>query len=154
MPLMSRIRRSRHGDAKRATRRIRLKRFASLVNITLTPTVSSLAVVAAVTNGLTITAHALKYAAGPFIVTSTGTLPTGVTAGRHYWIVPVDANTVALTTKRPQSSPPGPVIPIVAATGSGTIAIARATGFTAMFNYLQRVGPKRLRAATDIDNLT
>jgi hypothetical protein len=143
---------SKHGLAVRNSRRERLGRFLSGKVASLTSTATPLTASAVVANGFTIAAHGLSYAQGPFVVTGT-TLPTGIVAGRLYWAVPLDANTVQLTTENPLNGLTGTIVTIAAGTGTGTIALVRAVTFNALFNLLQRFGPKVVRAAVDIDNL-
>ena len=143
---------SRHGLASRNTRRERLGRFLGQVGASLTSTATPVNASAVVANGLTIATHGLAYGQGPYVVTGT-TLPTGIVANRMYWVIPVDANTVSLTTENPLNGLNGSIVTIAAGSGTGTIALVRATGFAALFNLLQRFGPKALRATTDIDNL-
>lgn len=49
-------------------------------------------------NELTVTAHAYSNGDGPFRLTTTDTLPTGLLADTDYWIETVDENTVKLHT--------------------------------------------------------
>lgn len=47
------------------------------------------------TNTATAAAHGLQTGDGPVRLTTTGALPTGLATGTDYWIIKVDANTVA-----------------------------------------------------------
>jgi hypothetical protein len=47
-------------------------------------------------NALTLTSHAYQTGDGPVQVTTTGALPTGITALTNYWVVSTGANTIKL----------------------------------------------------------
>lgn len=70
------------------------------------------------TDGVTMTAH-------PFLtedkvrLTSTGTLPTGLSAGTDYWIIKVDANTVKFASSLANAQA-GTAVNILKATSGGT----------------------------------
>jgi hypothetical protein len=50
------------------------------------------------TGKLTITAHGLNTGDGPFQLTTTGSLPTGLTTLTNYWVIRFDANTIQFAT--------------------------------------------------------
>lgn len=50
------------------------------------------------TGKLTVTGHGLNTGDGPFQLTTTGGLPTGLSTLTNYWAIAVDANTIQLAT--------------------------------------------------------
>lgn len=139
------IRRSRF---KRQSRSRRFMGFLKAVSTAIGNTGASATVATAAGNSLTWTAHGKKVGDGPFLLTTTGTLPTGLLVNTMYWIQSVvDANTVKVTTVKggPASN--------VANAGSGTHTITKAGTQEAMFNYLKKVEPLQLQKTVDVDNL-
>lgn len=138
----------RHGDAARATRQKRLGRWLSAMAPVIAAASTAIPLTAVLANAFTSVAHNRKDADGPFRVNSTGTLPTGIVANRLYWLIVVDANTLALTTDNPAtgSNPRDNQVVITAATGSGTMTLVRPTTFNAMYSLFQRMGPKKMVA--------
>jgi hypothetical protein len=70
-------------------------------------------------NEITVTGHGLNTGDGPFQLTTSGTLPTGLALATNYWVVVVDANTLQLSTTLANAIA-GTVVTITASTGSGT----------------------------------
>lgn len=77
------------------------------------------------TDVITETAHGMTTGAGPFRLSSTGTLPTGtgIAADTNVWIIAPDANTYKLATSKANALA-GTAIDITAA-GSGTHTLQR-----------------------------
>ncbi len=113
--------------------------------------------VSAVSTGadtITVTGHGFNDGEGPFQVTSTGTVPGGLSATGIYYVAVVDANTLQLHGS-PLGALGGKVIDLTSA-GSGTISIARADDTSAdMHAWMTARGVKAetLSAATDVDSL-
>lgn len=108
--------------------------------------------VASTGNGtsLTATAHGLAVGSGPYVLTTTGVLPTGLALSTLYWVFSVvDANTITLTTRRGAA----PVTSFTHGTGSGTHTLTKAGTRRAFFELLRQAHPRRIRASADVDNL-
>jgi hypothetical protein len=71
---------------------------------------------------LTLTAHEYETGDGPVRLTTTGTLPAGLSLATDYWIEVVDANTIRLATSFPDAMNGAPVD--VTDGGSGTHTIS------------------------------
>lgn len=100
-------------------------------------------------NNLNATAHGLADDAGPFRVSSSGTIPLGLSASADYWVRRVTANALQLTSD-PDSDY---VLQVLLGPGSGTITLTRPADAKGMFDLLRRNKPRTVQAATDIDNL-
>ncbi len=74
---------------------------------------------------ITETAHGFETGEGPVFLTTTGTLPTGLSTGTKYWIIRVDANTLKFATSRANALA-GTDVDITAAAGGGTHTIETA----------------------------
>lgn len=74
-------------------------------------------------NRLTLTGHAYQTGDGPVRLTTTGTLPTGLSLDTDYWIIVHDANTISLTAKFSESINGTPVVGLSSG-GSGTHTIS------------------------------
>lgn len=72
---------------------------------------------------LTVTAHAITTGTGPVRVTSSGTVPGGLTAGVDYWAVAVGANALSLATTHALAVAASPTIVDITSAGTGSIAI-------------------------------
>ena len=148
MPATSRLRRVRNVKFMRSNRQDKLNDFLEERQVTLNATGSAAAFVGSVGSNITWTGHAKGVGAGPFILTTTGTLPPGLNLSTLYWIKSVvDANTVTITTKR------GGAVASMTGLGSGTHTITKASTLNAMFEYNKQVGPTVLRNCTDVDSL-
>ena len=148
MPATSRLRRVRHIGFMRSDRQKKINRFLAARQMALSGTGTSATFVGSVGNNVTWTGHAKAVGAGPFFLTTTGTLPTGLNLVSLYWIQSVvDANTVTLTTKR------GGSVTSMTGLGSGTHTITKASNLNAMFEYNKQVGPTALLNCTDVDSL-
>jgi hypothetical protein len=130
----------------------RLKAFLTERNTTLGATgAAKTFTIAGGTPNITVTAHGYTAGMGPFTLTTTGTLPTGLALLTQYWVASVvDANTITLATRR------GTNVPTVAftnATGSGVHTITKAGTRGAFAALLQRLRARVIAASTDVDNL-
>lgn len=148
MPATTRLRRVRHVGFTRLERQKKINRFLLARQVALAGTGASATFVGSVGNNITWTGHAKAVGAGPFSLTTTGVLPTGLNLTALYWIQSVvDVNTVTLTTKR------GGPVSSMSAIGSGTHTIAKSSTLNAMFEYNKQVGPTVLSNCIDVDTL-
>ena len=148
MPATSRLRRVRHTGFMRSNSQKKINCFLVARQTALAGTGASATFVGSVGNNITWTGHAKAVGAGPFSLTTTGVLPTGLNLTALYWIQSVvDVNTVTLTTKR------GGPVSSMSAIGSGTHTIAKSSTLNAMFEYNKQVGPTVLSNCTDVDTL-
>jgi hypothetical protein len=99
----------------------------------------------------TATSHGLTDLDGPFVLTTNGTLPTGLALATEYWIHKVDANTIKFA-KSKANAVNGTYVTI-STNGSGTHTLKRATNRQGMYELLRRNSARAINAATDIDNL-
>lgn len=86
------------------------------------------------TGKLTITAHSYVNGDGPFLLTTTGTLPAGLDTVTPYYVGVVDANTVQLYTSLDGVLSKGMPVAVTSA-GSGTNSIAASTLATARLRW-------------------
>lgn len=77
------------------------------------------------TDELTATSHAMVTGDGPLRLTTSGTLPAGLSTATNYWVIKVDANTIQLATSYANAIA-GTQIDITD-TGSGTHTLDRAS---------------------------
>lgn len=98
---------------------------------------------------LTATAHGAVVNQGPYLASNSGgTLPTPLVNNQLYWIVAVpDANTLGLATK------PRTAAIVLTAAGTGVNTLTKASSLDAAFALLKEYGARRLKAATDVDQL-
>lgn len=99
----------------------------------------------------TATSHGQADFAGPYMLSTSVTLPTGVSATELYWIKKVDANIIKLALSLADVIAGAFVITTSA--GTGTHTLKRATGNEGTFEMLRRNKFEAIFAATDIDNL-
>lgn len=138
----------RHAKYVRTTRQEQLNTFLVQRQTALNGTGATATFTGAAGENVTWTAHAKTVGKGPFVLTTTGALPPGLSLATHYWIhTVVDANTVKLTTVR------GGPVAVMTGAGSGTHSITKASDGLSMFEYLAQSGPTILTSATDVDNL-
>lgn len=141
-------RRIRHARYPRTSRQEQLNAYLVQRQVALNGTGSTGTFTGAAGENVTWTGHAKTVGKGPFLLTTTGTLPPGLSLATHYWIhTVVDVNTVKLTTSRKGS------VAIMTGAGSGTHSITKASDLLSMFEYLSQSGPAILTSATDVDNL-
>ena len=72
-----------------------------------------------------LTAHGFQTGEGPVTLTSSGTLPAGLATATKYWIIRIDANTIAFADDRADALA-GTTHDITAAAGGGTHTIETA----------------------------
>lgn len=97
---------------------------------------------------ITWTTHGKAVGDGPFLLTTTGTLPPPLALATLYWVVAVPtASTLSLSTSRR-----GAAVTLTGA-GSGTHTITKASSSAAVLEHLKKRGPDVLAAATDVDTL-
>lgn len=139
----------RHANYARTSRQDKLNAYLAERQATLNGTGASGTFTGAAGSNVTWTGHAKLVGKGPFLLTTTGTLPPGLSLATHYWIhTVVDANTVMLTTKRG-----GPAAAVMTGSGSGTHTITKASDTLSMFEHLSQSGPSVLTPTTDVDTL-
>lgn len=96
------------------------------------------------------TAHGFDIGEGPFLLTTSGTLPGGLRTSTFYYVhTVIDADNFTLGTERDD---PNSVTAITSA-GSGTHTLTKASNTGSMFEYLKNNCPAVLQAATDVDTL-
>ena len=138
----------RHANFVRTSRQKRLNQYLIEKQVVLNATGASGTFTGAAGENVTWTAHAKTVGKGPFLLTTTGTLPAGLRLATKYWIhTVVDANTVKLTTKR------GGPVAVMTNAGSGTHTITKASDLASVFEYLAQSGPSGVTPSTDVDNL-
>lgn len=152
MPRIPKLRHHRRATFSRANRGKRLNAFIAERNTTLGATgAAKTFTIGGGTPNITITAHGYVAGAGPFTLTTTGALPTGLALNTRYWVASVvDANTVTLTTKRGGNAP---VVTYTNATGSGVQTITKDGTKRAFWELLRRLKARTIAASTDVDNL-
>lgn len=138
----------RHANYARTTRQKKLNTYLVERQASLNGTGAFATFTGGAGSNITWTAHSKVVGKGPFILTTTGTLPPGLSLATHYWIhTVVDANTVMLTTKRN-----GPAA-VMTGSGTGTHTITKASDTLSMFEHLSQSGPSVLTPTTDVDTL-
>lgn len=149
-----RTRHLRHRRFERTDRQKTLRAFLADKAAELAETAEAYTFTADVaTNLLTLSAEGPRMAEGPYIVSTTGTLPAPLVAGQYYWAAPdaSDADKVRLSTLR-RGVIIGPLVEIETA-GSGTHTIKKATDEKAIFKILKANHPRLVAGASDIDDL-
>ena len=71
---------------------------------------------------ITIAGHGLTTGAGPYFVSASGTLPSGIAAATPYWVIVVDANTLRLATSPANAAANSYITISTQGTGTNTIA--------------------------------
>lgn len=95
---------------------------------------------AATPSVVTATAHGLETGDGPFRLTSSGTLPAGMSTGTDYWIEKIDANTYYLATSRANALASTRVAASDTGTGTHTISDKQtADGFKNSDDHTKRL---------------
>lgn len=79
-------------------------------------------------NNVTVTAHGYTTGWGPVQLTTTGSLPTGLSTGTNYWIIVVDANTIAFAASRANALAGTAVALSGAGTGTQTLTVFATAG--------------------------
>jgi hypothetical protein len=99
-------------------------------------------------NVLTASSHGFADGAGPFVLTTSDTLPAGLVEDTLYWVRSVpDANSLTLSTE------PNGAVATVTDDGTGTHALVKADTAEAMLAHVKKNGAATVRAATDVDSL-
>lgn len=100
---------------------------------------------------VTASSHGLDDFDGPFVLTTSGTLPTPLALATEYWIHKVDANTFKFARSREGAR----LLDYVTITtnGSGTHTMKRQANRQGIFELLRRNSAPAIVGATDIDNL-
>lgn len=101
----------------------------------------------------TATGHGLHDGEGPCLLSTTVTLPTGVTATEEVWVHVVDANTIALATSQKAIQQKNFVH--TTDLGTGTHTLKRSVTAQGILDALKTPGNNaaRVAAATDVDTL-
>lgn len=100
-----------------------------------------------------ITTHGHVAGDGPFVVSSTGTLPTGLVAGTLYWVSAPTANALGVHLNRKDALNAVNAVDLTAA-GSGTHTLTPAESGSAVHEHVrQGVTPTRMQGVTDVDSL-
>jgi hypothetical protein len=150
-PRISRRRHLRHTNYTRVRRDERLQDFWSAEAADLADTGTPLTFTAATNDRITSTSHGLSSGDGPFVVSSTDTLPGGLAAGTLYWVKVIDADQFTLhlggrvAVRYEQVD--------ITSVGVGTHSMERAETAEAMFHAQRINDPRTIAAATDVDNL-
>ncbi|MEE9367029.1 MAG: hypothetical protein V3W44_10105 [Dehalococcoidales bacterium] len=100
-------------------------------------------------DNMTASSHGISDGEGPYLLTTTDTLPTGLELATFYWVSFVDTNTLALRINSASGA-------IVEATteGSGVHTLTKeASTNEGIFEILRRNDPTTIEAATDVDDL-
>lgn len=138
----------RHANYERTSRQDKLNAYLAERQATLNATGASGVFVGSVGQNVTWTAHAKVVGKGPFLLTTTGTLPAGLSLATPYWVHSVvDANTIRITTDRNGQAA------TMTSLGSGTHTITKSSNTRSMFEHLSQSGPAVLTQATDVDTL-
>lgn len=104
------------------------------------------------TEQLTATTHGYATGDGPLVLTTTGTLPAGLSLTQLYWPIVIDADIIQLATSQ-KAAALGSVVPFTD-DGAGTHSIARAATGEAITEWnRQKNKPETIEALTDIDSL-
>lgn len=100
-----------------------------------------------------ITSHGRATADGPFVVSTTTTLPAGLVAGTLYWVNAVTANALSLHLTREEAAKGINAVDMTDA-GTGTHTLTPADTSTALVEVM-RTGTtsERVEAVADIDDL-
>jgi hypothetical protein len=106
------------------------------------------------TDIITSTSHGFVTGKGPIVFSNSGgALPAGITANTPYYPVRIDANTFRISRSRQIGAVVPPTVDFTT-DGTGTNTAAYQSTAAAFLERLrQRLKPRTLRAATDIDNL-
>lgn len=100
----------------------------------------------------TATTHGLSTGDGPYDLSTTGVLPSGLTLGIPVYVINVDANTIAFALSE-DAAEAGLSIPLGSA-GSGTHTATKGDSDEAIFAMLQEGNkPTTIAAEADVDNL-
>lgn len=107
------------------------------------------------TDIITKASHGLSTGQGPFILTTTGTLPGGLELDTYYWVEVIDANTFYLHLYRGGSTEAGARVDFTDA-GSGTHSyqLAGDGDFLAFLDYMkQGVGTPAIQDMLSLDQV-
>ncbi len=105
------------------------------------------------TDIITSTAHGFLTGKGPIVFSNSGgALPTGISASTPYYPIRIDANTFRIATTRARASAGTFVDFTTNGTGTNTAAY-QSTAAAFLERLRQRIKPRTIRAASDIDNL-
>ena len=105
------------------------------------------------TDIITSTAHGFLTAKGPIVFSNSGgALPAGISANTPYYPIRIDANTFRIATTRARASAGTFVDFTTDGTGTNTAAY-QSTASAFLERLRQRIKPRTIRAASDIDNL-
>lgn len=108
---------------------------------------------AAASDVCTAAGHGYAEGAGPFLATTTTTLPGGLAVGALYWIGVIDANTFNLHAGETREKAVASTPVDITDAGTGTHTLTRAETVEGMFHQNRANRPERMEAATDIDDL-
>lgn len=98
---------------------------------------------------LTAAGHGLTEGQGPIVLSSSGTLPAGLTDTDLYWVHVVDANTITLRASRDSTTDVD-----FTTNGSGTHSFEFAATVPALQEYLkQGINSHQIQGLTDIDDV-
>lgn len=103
---------------------------------------------------LTSATHGMSDDEGPYVLTTSGTIPAGLAALRQYWIVARDTNTFNLRYQPARWATPGSVgIVNITSAGAITNTITKAVTVRGIASLTRRNKPRRVQAVADIDLL-
>ena len=100
-------------------------------------------------NQLTCTSHALQNGDGPFILSTTGTLPASLQLSTSYWVFKAaTASSLSLATSRDNINEA-----VIADKGTGTHTMTRLANAFSVFEAVRKNGSAAVVAATDVNTL-
>lgn len=103
-------------------------------------------------NVFTANSHGLPNGVGPVVLTTTGTLPAGLSGTTRYWVRVLTANTFSLALSL-ENIRKGIYVSTSGA-GTGTHTLKKAEDEEAFFDALRRNKAETVAAAESIDDLT
>lgn len=99
----------------------------------------------------TAVAHGFSDGEGPFLLTTTGTLPAGLATGTFYWVSVISADQFLLHTGGREGT--GEAQVNITDIGTGTHTITKAATSEALYHVQRANRPVAIAAASDIDAL-
>lgn len=99
----------------------------------------------------TAVAHGFSDGEGPYVLTTTDTLPAGLSASTFYWVSVISADQFLLHTGNREGT--GLTQVDITDAGTGTHTITRAATQEAIYHVHRANKPRAIAAASDIDAL-
>lgn len=95
------------------------------------------------TDTLELVAHGLPTGTGPFQLTTTGTLPGGLTAGTDYWVITADADALQLATSAADAD--DEIAVELSSAGTGTLSLVKPASTFSIIASVQPVAGRELQ---------